>query len=143
MQIEEIITRLKAQVASFQSRIEAVADLSSLVKGGRLPNRTPSAYVLPLGLQALAADIVAGMYRQGMSETFGVVIITNAANDARGAAGVPDVTGLRDQVIAALAGWGSGAVVLEVLRGRLVSLNAGMIIYQLEFKTTFQIRIAR
>lgn len=143
MQIDDIIARLKSEVGALQSRISAVAELSALVKGGRLPNSTPAAYVLPLGLQAQPADIVTGLYRQGVVETYGVVIITNSANDARGAAGLPNVNALSDQIIAALAGWSADNDVLELVRGRLISLNAGMIIYQLDFKATSQIRIAR
>lgn len=143
MQIDQIKARLISEVSAFQDRVEAIADLSALVKGGRLPNRTPTAFVLPLGETASPADMVTGLYRQVLTENFGVLLITNSANDARGAAGVPDVSALRDQVIDALAGWGPGAEVLELTRGRLVSLTAGMIIYQIDFKTLKQIRIIR
>lgn len=140
--LDDVIARLKARCADFRL-IEGAAELSALVQGGRAPNRTPAAFVIPVGLRATPPSAAAGLFRQVYSETIGVVIVQTTAGDARGAAGVMPVHGLRQQVIECLAGWGPGGFgVLELVRGSLVSLQAGTIIYQIDFSIPQQLRIA-
>ncbi|NOR63252.1 MAG: hypothetical protein GQ535_12260 [Rhodobacteraceae bacterium] len=143
MQVEDIISRLIAQVSEFEGRVEGSAELAALVKTGRAPNRTPAAFVLPLGIVAQPADTVTGLYRQGFTESFGIVIVQTIANDKNGRKGLSKIHTLRDAVIANLAGWRvpGGFDVLALTRAKLQSLNAGTITYQVDFSTKDQLRI--
>lgn len=143
MQVEELITRLIAEIADFQGRVEGAAALAALVKVGRAPNRTPSAYVLPLGLVARPTDTGAGLHRQSYTETFGIVIVLTVANDATGAKALPKINVLRDAVIQALAGWQPANAFdsLSLSRASLKSMAKGTITYQVDFTTTDYLRI--
>ncbi|NOR62160.1 MAG: hypothetical protein GQ535_06675 [Rhodobacteraceae bacterium] len=144
MQVEDIISRLIAEVSEFEGRVEGAAELAALVKEGRAPNSTPSAFVLPLGIVAQPADTVTGLYRQGFTESYGIVIVQTVANDRRGRKGLSKINTLRDAVIGNLAGWGpSGSFdALALTRAKLQSLNAGTITYQVDFSTKDQLRIS-
>ena len=143
MQIDDLITRLKAEVPEFQGRVEGAAELAALVKDGRAPNRTPSAYVLPLGLVATPATTATGVHRQLFTETFGVVIVLTVANDATGAKGLPKINLLRDAVIQKLAGWQpTGAFeAISLRRAVLKSMVKGTITLQVDFNTDDYLRI--
>jgi hypothetical protein len=143
---DAIMARLAAEVPQL-ARVEAAAELAALVQGGRAPNRMPAAYVVPLGLRADPADVAAGLYRQRVVETVGVILVAGAAGDLRGGAALTPIHALRAAVIGALAGWdpeaGGGFGVLVLDRAALVSLNAGTIVYQVDFSRAEQLRIAR
>src|SRR5258707_688737 len=106
--ISDVVTRLNAQVPALAGRIEGAAQLAALVKEGALPNVTPAAFVLPLGLQGNPGDAVTGMFRQMIGDTIAVVLVISVAGDVTGAASQPEVDMLRDAVIAAVAGWAPG-----------------------------------
>jgi hypothetical protein len=74
-----------------------------------------------------------------------VVLFARAAGDVTGEKTLATIDSLEAAVLAALAGWGpAGAIdVLEPRRGRLVSVAAGAVIYQIDFAITEQLRISR
>lgn len=143
MQVDDIISRLIAEVSEFEGRVEGAAELAALVKTGKAPNRTPSAFVLPLGIIAQPADTVTGLHRQAFTESYAIVIVQTTANDKNGRKGLTKINILRDSVIVNLAGWSpSGSFdVLALTRAKLQSLNAGTITYQVDFSTKDQLRI--
>lgn len=143
--LDEIITQLKAEVADFENRVDTAAQLAALVRSGNLPNRTPCAYVVPLGFTTEPQKSAAGMFIQSIKPRVGVVIAVNTAGDASGAKSLPEIETLSDDVIAALAGWqpASAKDGLQIVKGQLVSLTRGLILYQLDFSITDQVRIAR
>jgi len=85
MLIDDVVARLKAEVAALDQRVEGAAELSELVAAGKWPQRTPACWVLPLGFNAGNADAVTGMFTQMLSRSVGVVLFTRAAGDATGA----------------------------------------------------------
>jgi hypothetical protein len=142
---DAILARLRAEVPQLV-RVEPAAELAALVQGGRAPNRMPAAFVLPLGLRADPADAAGGLYRQRIAETVGVILVAGTAGDLRGGTSIAEIHVLRAAVIAALAGWDpeeGGFDVLRLERAALISLNAGTIVYQVDFGRTEQLRIAR
>jgi hypothetical protein len=99
--------------------------------------------VLPLGLVAQPADIATGIFRQGFTESYGVIIVQTVANDKHGRKGLTKINILRDSVIASLAGWSPPGSfdALALARARLIGLKAGTITYQVDFSTKDQLRI--
>lgn len=141
MQLAQVIIRLKAEVGALRS-VEGAASLATLLQGQALPQHTPAAHVVPLGLRGGRVDAAAGAFTQIVEEVFGVVL-TLRSNSQTGARDLPDIDGLIRDVIEALAGWGPADAidVLALQRGALISMTAGTIIYQLDFAMTDQVRI--
>ena len=141
--VADVKTRIDAQVAALTGRVDEVADLAALVAANALPQRMPWSSVVPLGVDGGEADAVTGLYRQNVSEVIGVVMIAEALGDPKARRGLATIDTLKDAVIAALAGWRpAGALgVFTLRRGRLVSVNNGTVIYQLEFALKDQLRI--
>ena len=137
-------TRIEDQVAALAGRVEEVADLAALVAAGALPQRSPAAFVLPLGFDGGAGTAATGFYRQDKSETIGVILFVEAAGDPRAQRALATVDSLKDAVVAGVAGWGpdSAVGVFAARRGRLVSVTAGTVIYQIDFSLFDSLRIA-
>lgn len=130
-------------VAALTGRVEGAAELAALVREGALPQTMPAAFVIPLGLQGGRADAATGLFRQSYVEVAAVVLFVAAAGDATGALALPELGELIDDVVPRICGWApANAVgVFELRRGALVALNAGAVIYQLEFGLNNQLRI--
>lgn len=143
--IETIAARVKSEVPALNDRVEYVAELAALVSSGALPSHSVCAYVVPLGLDDQGGDSATGMYIQSVQESFGVVICIQARGDAKSQKAVPAIDVLSEAVIEALAGWSpdNGPGVLRVMRGRMVSVLAGLVIYQIDFALMTQLRIER
>ena len=143
MLLDPIIARLTVEVPDLINRVEGAAELSELVKRGDLPQETPAAFVLPLGLRGGEGEASAGAYTQTVEETVAVILVLEAAGEATGARALPKLDELIGQVIDALCGWApAGEIgVFRLESGNLVSLSAGSVIYQLNFSIAEQIRI--
>lgn len=142
--VDAVATRLDAEVGALKGRVEYVADLTALVEQGVLPQAEVAAFVLELGFDDLGGGSSSvGIHIQNIADTIGVVLIVRTPGDAKAKRGVPKIDTLREAVIATLAGWTpeESPGVFEVVRGRLVSVLAGAIIYQLDFKIVDQVRI--
>ena len=139
--IDAVITRLKDQVAGLGGRVEGAAGFTALMQQNALPQSTPAAHVLPLGLQGGAAQSSAGAFTQMFDEALGIVL-TVRAHDQTGAKALEKVSQLIREVIAALIGWGPDDEigVFRLSRGQLVSIRAGALVYQLDFIITDQLR---
>lgn len=144
MRADPIIERLKSDVSAFGGRIEGAAALAPLVAENRIPEQTPAAFVIPLGLDAGAADSMTGFHRQMMRLSWGVLIVISYAGDATGQDMMPGIDDLADQVRSSLTGFQPGEDgVLELKRERLVRLDAGTLFYQIDFAIDEQLRITR
>lgn len=139
---QRIVARLKAEVAGFGGRVEGAAEFAELVGSGKLPQTTPAANVLPLGFQAQRGSASAGAWRQTLTEGVGVVITLRTYGQAQDRTDT-ELDALIDAVLRALAGWAPGAEsgVLEAVRGNLVGMREGTLVYQLDFTLTDQLRI--
>ncbi|ODR93526.1 hypothetical protein AUC70_11720 [Methyloceanibacter stevinii] len=147
MLVNPVIERLDAEIPTLQRRVAPAGELAALVNGGNLPQVMPAAFVLPLGLRGSEPDAATGLYRQDFNEIVGVVLMTNSAGDVRGGRALDKQDPLIAAVILALAGWAPDLPdvqgVFQLDRGRLVSLTAGTVTYQLDFSIRAQLRIER
>lgn len=144
MLVDEVVNRIDQAVPALTKGVEYVADLAALVQQGVLPQREVAAFVLPLGFDDLGgSSSSAGAHIQNLSEAIGVVLVVRAPGDAKARKALPRLHELVEAVKAAVAGWTPGGTsgVFNVVRGRIVSVDAGATIYQLDFKLTKQLRI--
>lgn len=144
MRVNAVRDRLRATCPDFGGRIEGAAELSQLKRERLTPQRTPAAFVLPLGLDGETPDAASGLYRQSYRDAIGVLIVVAYAGDATGAKALPGLDALIWSAVSALAGWrpADEIGVFELSRGRLLELEAGTVIYQLDFAIEDQLRIA-
>jgi len=142
--VEQVVSRLDAEVPGLKGRVEFVADLAALVETGALPQNEVAAYVVSLGFDDRGGEAAAGMHTQILDDAIGVILCVRSHGDAKARRAVPTVDALKDQTINVLAGWAPDDVidVFHVTRGRLVSVTAGLVIYQIDFRLTDQLRIA-
>lgn len=145
MLLDQVIGRLVVLCPDLGTRIEGAAELTALVTSGALPNVTPCAFVLPLGLRGGAAHAVTGLFRQGVDEVVGVVLIVEAPGSDTGAPALPTIDALVNSVIAAMCGWrpdDDAIGVFQLARGALLQASRGAVMYQLDFSIPDQLRIA-
>ncbi len=114
------------------------------MRDGNLPQVTPAAFVLPLGMRGGQPDAAAGMFRQFYDDVVAIVLVVEFAGDATGGRALPPIDALVRAIVDAMAGWGPGnqVGVFRLMAGRLVSVAAGTVIYQLDFAINDQLRIA-
>jgi hypothetical protein len=124
--------RLIAACPVLTGRVGTALQLADAMARNALPQITPAAFILPLGLRGGAANAAAGLYRQAIDRFLGVVLVVRSAADPLGQ-------------IAAIAGWAPDEAigVYRLTRGELVSLAGGVATYQLDFALDDQLRIAR
>lgn len=142
MQLEPVISRLQARVPLLDRRTEGAADFVTRMRTKALPQQTPFANVIPLGIQGGNPSIAAGSYEQPVTDTVGVML-TIRSDDATGRAALAEVDQLITDIIAAIAGWAPGdeVGVFALARAYLLSMDAGTLIYQIEFTINDQLRI--
>lgn len=142
MLVQTLIERLKARVPDLSGRVEGALNLAELMAQNGLPQVTPAANVLSVGLTGGAPDAAAGMFRQAFEEVFGVILtFRNNTPTGRRAFERPDE--IRRAVIEAVAGWSPDGVVgtFRLARGTLVNFSAGTLVYQIDFAIGDQLRI--
>lgn len=140
--IADVISRLTDQVAALSGRVEGAAQFADLMRRNALPQVTPAAHVLPLGLQGGSAEAATGIFTQMTDKSVGIVL-TIRSHDRTGAKALATVEELIDSVVTAIAGWtpGSTVGVFRLMRGQLVNMSAGTLVYQLDFAISDQLRI--
>tara|TARA_R110000868_G_scaffold230335_6_gene483493 strand:+ start:10743 stop:11195 length:453 start_codon:yes stop_codon:yes gene_type:complete len=147
---DAVADRLAASVTDLSGRIEPGAKLSEMIARNQMPQNTPAAFVLPLGLRGGRSEAATGIFRQTISDTLGIVLVVRSAGDATGAKASDRLTPLRNDVIRCICGWappsdwlsGETIGVFTLSRGELISLSAGTLIYQLDFAIDDQLRIS-
>ncbi|GIT85406.1 hypothetical protein [Roseobacter sp. OBYS 0001] len=140
--IEDVIARLQAEIAELDHRVEGAGAFAEMMRAKRLPQHTPAAHVLPLGIAGRAADSSAGAFTQMLEETVGIILtIRDQGAMARRVLG--DLRGFIFRIIEAIAGWGptDSVGVFRFARGTLVSSSAGTFVYQMDFTIADQLRI--
>jgi len=143
MIVDEVIARVETASADLAGRVEGAGELTALVRERALPQMTPAAFVLPLGLRAGAADSVSGLFRQLADEVVAVVLVVEVAGDVTGGAALPTIDALVAGVIDGVCGWKPAGEIgsFRLDRGRLVAVDRGVVIYQLDFAIPRQLRI--
>lgn len=140
--IEAVISRLEERVPDLAGRTAGATELADLMKRNALPQQTPAAYVLPLGLTGGRESAAAGMYVQEISEAVGVVL-TIRSHDRTGQKALATARTLIMAISSALAGWAPDdqTGVFRLRQGRIVDMSAGTFVYQIDFSITDQLRI--
>lgn len=135
--------RLAASVPELLGRIEGAAAFAELMRQNALPQVTPAAFVIPLGLQGGVADVTTGLFRQEVQEIVGVMLVLRSYSTS-GEKALPELDRLIEATVSAVVGFApdDAVGVFRLVRGALVSMTAGMIVYQLEFALSDQLRIA-
>lgn len=145
---DAVSARMK-DIVELTGRIRPAANLSDLMARGQAPQVCPAAFVLPLGLRGGSFNAMANLIVQDIVETIGIVLFVRSAGDATGSRMVDQLTPLRAAVIRAIVGWSppsewlddEAVGVFRLGRGELVSLSAGLLVYQLDFTFDDQLRI--
>lgn len=140
--IDAVISRLEAQVAELQGRVEGAGNFAELTRSKRLPQVTPAAHVLPMGFVGRGADASAGAFTQVIEEAVAVILTVRDQGQSTKAI-LADLRGFLMRIIEAVAGWApvEAIGVFRFVRGSLISSAQGTFIYQLDFAITDQLRI--
>ena len=141
--VDAVASRIDNQVTALKGAIQYIADLASLVASNAMPQREVTAFVVPLGFDAGDGQSAVNAHTQMLNRAVGVVLAIKALGDARAQRAVPTIDTLETAVIRAVAGWAPDDVagVFNVLRGRLVSVESGLVLYQIDFALKDQLRI--
>jgi len=141
---DSVKQRIEATVPQLTGAIDEIADIAALIAAGALPQREVFAFVVPLGFDDVGGGTsAAGVHTQMIKDAVGVVLGIKALGDARAKKSLPTITSLRDAVKQSVAGWApdNSAGVFNVIKGRLLSVNNGLVLYQLDFALLDQLRI--
>lgn len=140
MLTDAVADRLKALAVI--DRIEDALQLQALVEHNQLPAAGVSAFVVPLGLRGGAVRSVTVPFVQDTEETLAVVLAVRAqtALDARAKA---SLSGLIEGVIGVIAGWQPEGQPDAFRLGRafLITIQNGVLLYQIEFSLSSSLRI--
>lgn len=144
MQLDTILDLVKA-IPAFQGRVQGAMQLARLQSQNQLPQVTPAAFVIPMGLTGGAVTALSGHYAQTVGEEVAVVVVIRTADDAKSSRAVDPLAAVCWDIIHALAGIEMGGVngQLQFRRGYLVSMADAAAVYQLEFSLSDQLRIPR
>jgi hypothetical protein len=141
--VEQVKDRIEAQVSGLT--VDEAFDFAELVRQGALPQRKEAAFVLPLGFNAGEAQSdIAQFYKQTLDEVVGIVLVVQSLGDPKAKRAIATVATLTQSILLAVCGWHPAEAVgdFRALRGRLISVNAGTVFFQIEFSIQTQLRFA-
>lgn len=135
-----LIDRLKSRDL-FGGRVYPAGNLAALIRSGIAAEPILKAHVLPSSLTGGKTEAATGAYVQLVDRGVSVVISLPIA-DATGAAQADDLEQLIFATTEAVTGWGPVDCpgVFRLARGQLVSMQGGIIVYQLDFTIADQLR---
>lgn len=139
---DAVIQRLKDRVACLSGRVEGAANLVQLMQQNQLPQHTPAANVIASGLQGGQAQAGAGLFTQAVDETVSV-FLTFRNVQGKGERALDLFDQARTGVIEALCGWAPDDTVgvFRLVRGQVVNMTAGTLVYQIDVAVGDQLRI--
>jgi len=130
-------TRLTEQVSALRSVHDAL-EFASLTDKGVLPQRLPAAFVVSLGWEAKADDVMGGSHVQDLTDTVSVIVVARHGGDRHGGAVRDALTQLRSAVVTALAGWTPDAATvrpLDFVSGKFAGAGGGAGFDHIVFRT--------
>jgi hypothetical protein len=144
LRLDPVRERLEAQVAALAGRLLNAGDYANLVENNQLPQVTPAGYVLPGGLRGGPADVMTGLFRQGLQVMVMVVLVVRVAGDPLASSAIDEITPLVEATIAAVVGWGPADAigVFELAQAELVGATNGALVFQIDFALNDQLRIS-
>jgi hypothetical protein len=136
-------------LASVQARLTAQAPVLKLVEGSASfdravtenPTAWPAAFVFPLR-DTPAPSQTLGIVEQRVTVTFGIALVVQNVQDARGDAAITALQPVRAAVLAALLGWSPNGAQSPVVYagGRWISTHNGFFWWQDDFSCAFYLR---
>jgi hypothetical protein len=131
LDLTDIQTRLRAHCPSLKL-VAGSAQFDQAASG--MPTAWPAAFVYPLAAKP-APNIMLGEVQQTVSESFGVALVVQNVEDARGDAAIDRLRQLREEVIAALLGTQptGGCGVITYAAGRYLTSFNGFFWWQDDF----------
>lgn len=144
MLVSAVRDRIEQEIEVLEKRVQGAVDLAQLIARGGLPNVTPWCFVLPLGTRSRSeGDASSGVFAQMVDETVAVLLVVGAQGDVTGAKAIPTLDELIDAITQAIAGWSPEGAIgdFRFARGALLSINNGLVMYQLDFALQDQLRI--
>lgn len=140
--IDAVIARLEAEVPTLAGRTQGAVQFVELMRTGNLPQVTPAAHVLPLGLTGGQPNAVAGAFVQPLDRAISVML-TLRSYDARGEKALDPLETLINAIVTAICGWTPEPTVgvYRLTRAALVTMTAGTLVYQIDFAIADQLRI--
>jgi hypothetical protein len=140
---EHVIQRLKEEVPQLAGRVEGAAHLAQLMAANQLPQHTPAANVIATGLAGGTADASTGLFRQAFDQTVTVYLTFRNVQGAGGNA-LDLFDDVKWAVIVALCGWAPNDTVgvFRLVRGQVVNMATGTLLYQIDIALGDQLRIA-
>lgn len=138
-----VAQRIASRVLPLRKRVQGAADLADLQRRNALPQGSPAAFVLPMGLRGGARFAAHPLFVQDMEEVVGVLLVLRTYQRTGGEGrALVDLDQLIDAVVRAVTGWAPvGEPGVFVLRaGRMVSMATGTMAYQLDFALPRQLR---
>jgi hypothetical protein len=141
--VQLVADRIWTKVADLAGHVEGIAALAALVAEGALPQHDVCAFVCPLGFDDRGGDSAVNVHTQMLEDAIGVVLCIKARGDAKAKKALPTIDQLTNDVVDAIAGWSpnDAAGVFRVTRGRLLSAEKGLVLYQIDFALLDQLRI--
>lgn len=136
--VSDVVARIEALVPTLAGRVGTAFDLGLLMGREIRLAASPHCWVLPGAIVGQQEQGIVGAYRQTISRQVSVVIAMRA-HDGQGAADRPDLEALIAEVMSALAGYeppsiaASARGTMTLVRGDLVSIRSGIVIYALDF----------
>jgi hypothetical protein len=143
MLVNAVISRLKDTVPDLGRRVEGIADWAKISSARQLPQRTPSAFVLPLGKAGGESHAISGLFRQGATTSIGVLLIVRARDD-KGARGLSRLDAVLSSIENAILGWQPEGETdcFELRRSELLASQGGALVYQFDFSILQQLRVS-
>jgi hypothetical protein len=140
--VDSVATRIDDQVAALKGAVQYIADLASLIAANAMPQREVSAFVVPLGFDGGEGQSAVNAHTQMLNRAIGVVLAVKALGDATAQRAPPKIDVLEKAVLAAVAGWAPDSTVgvFNATKGRLVSIENGLVLYQIDFALKDQLR---
>lgn len=133
----DIAARIEAGVPALAGHVMTAAELGTLMQREIRLAYSPSAWVVPGEIAGKGGQEVLGVGRQAVSRQVSVVLAVRTSK--AGSRSVPDIEGLVEQVARALIWFeppsisASARGVMGLVRGDLVAIRAGVIVYELVF----------
>ncbi len=138
MKLSPVIAELRRRCPVFAKRVYGAAEFAAIDASTVL--QMPCAYVLPLGESADAFRLDTD-YRQGVEQSFGVVVYVKTGADEAGLMAYDKVEEIKDELMRAIAGWCPTEDVDEVIYegASILDLNRARLAVQFEFNVSYDI----
>lgn len=138
MQLEPIISALRARCATFGNRVAGAAQFKPLPENAALA--VPCAFVIPLD-DAPKDSMALNSVRQQLNDSFSVIVAVSNLADEKGQSGASNIHALRAALWSALLGWQPGPDYKGIAYegGSLLAMDRARLWYQFEFGAEMEI----